>query len=69
MLENLIHKGDIPVTIGIFITPGHRSEVYPDDLGTANPNNRAQEYDAMSDAYTRFARRRDAAGGRQVVHA
>ena len=54
VLENLIHKGDIPVTIGIFITPGQRGEVYPDDLGTANPNNRAQEYDAMTDAYTRF---------------
>ena len=54
VLENLIHKGDIPVTIGIFITPGNRSETYPPDLGTQNPNNRAQEYDAMSDAYTRF---------------
>ena len=54
VLENLIHKGDIPVTIGIFITPGNRSETYPEDLGTSNPNNRAQEYDAMSDAYTRF---------------
>jgi hypothetical protein len=54
VLENLIHKGDIPVTIGIFITPGHRGDVYPDTLGTSNPNNRAQEYDAMSDAYTRF---------------
>jgi hypothetical protein len=54
VLENLIHKGDIPVTIGIFITPGQRGTVYPDTLGTSNPNNRAQEYDAMSDAYARF---------------
>ena len=54
VLENLIHKGDIPVTIGIFITPGHRGDMYPDELGTANPNNRAQEYDAMSDSYSRF---------------
>ncbi len=54
VLENLIHKGDIPVTIGIFITPGHRAEVYPDNLGTGNPNNRAQEYDSLSDAYARF---------------
>jgi enterochelin esterase family protein len=54
VLENLIHKGDIPVTIGIFITPGNRSETYPTDLGTSNPNNRAQEYDSLSDAYTRF---------------
>lgn len=54
VLENLIHKGDIPVTIGIFITPGQRGDEYPDTLGLGNPNNRAQEYDAMSDAYARF---------------
>jgi enterochelin esterase family protein len=54
VLENLIHKKEIPVTIGIFITPGNRSEEYPGNLGTGNPNNRAQEYDSLSDAYTRF---------------
>ncbi|MCB0667393.1 MAG: hypothetical protein KDC80_16310 [Saprospiraceae bacterium] len=54
VMENLIARGDMPVTIGIFITPGNRSEVYPDSLGTRNPNNRAQEYDAMSDRYARF---------------
>lgn len=54
VLENLIASGEIPVTIGIFITPGHRAETYPDDLGMSNPNNRAQEYDSLSDAYTRF---------------
>lgn len=54
VLENLIGAGDIPVTIGIFITPGHRADTYPDNLGTGNPNNRAQEYDALSDAYARF---------------
>jgi hypothetical protein len=54
VLENLIHKGDIPVTIGIFITPGQRGDVYPDTIGTGNANNRAQEYDSLSDAYARF---------------
>jgi enterochelin esterase family protein len=54
VLENLIHKKEIPVTIGIFITPGHRGDVYPDDIGTGNPNNRAQEYDALDDGYARF---------------
>lgn len=54
VLENLIHKRDIPVTIGIFITPGQRGDVYPDDLGTRNPNNRAAEYDSLTDAYARF---------------
>ena len=54
VMENLIHKKEMPVTIGIFITPGHRSETYPTTLGTGNPNNRAQEYDALSDTYSRF---------------
>jgi len=54
VLTNLIAKGDIPPTIGIFITPGNRSESYPDDLGMRNPNNRAQEYDAVNDRYGRF---------------
>jgi enterochelin esterase family protein len=54
VLENLIHRKEIPVTIGIFITPGQRGDVYPDTLGTGNPNNRAAEYDSLSDAYTRF---------------
>lgn len=54
VLDNLIHKGDIPATLAIFITPGNLSEHYPDTLGTDNPNNRAAEYDSLSDAYTRF---------------
>lgn len=54
VMENLIAKGELPVSIGIFITPGNRSEAYPDDLGMKNPNHRAQEYDAMNDRYTRF---------------
>ena len=51
VLENLIARKDIPVTLGVFITPGQRGETYPDDLGTGNPNNRAAEHDSLSDAY------------------
>jgi hypothetical protein len=55
VLDNLIAKGDIPQTIGIFISPGNTgTEHYPDNLGTGNPNHRAPEYDTLSDAYTRF---------------
>ena len=54
VLENLVHKKTIPVTIGIFITPGHRGDVFPENVGTGNPNNRAQEYDAVDDRYARF---------------
>ncbi len=54
VLDNLIHRGDIPVTIGIFITPGNLSEHYPDTLGMSNPDHRAEEYDALDDRYARL---------------
>jgi Putative esterase len=36
------------------VTPGNTSDHYPDTLAMGNPNNRAQEYDALSDAYARL---------------
>jgi hypothetical protein len=54
VMENLIHKHEMPVTIGIFITPGNLSERYPDTLGMSNPDHRAAEYDALNDRYARF---------------
>jgi len=54
VLENLIYKKEIPVTIGVFITPGQHGDTYPDELGTKNPDNRSAEYDSLSDTYARF---------------
>src|SRR5688572_5527270 len=54
VMENLTHKKEMPVTLGIFITPGHRGDEYPADLEMRNPNNRAAEYDSLSDRYARF---------------
>ena len=54
VMENLIHKKEMPVTIGLFITPGQRGDTYPASIGTGNANNRAQEYDAVNDTYARF---------------
>jgi enterochelin esterase-like enzyme len=54
VLDNLIHKKEIPVTIGIFITPGQRGDTYPDSIGMRNPNNRSVEYDSLGDKYARF---------------
>jgi enterochelin esterase family protein len=54
VLENLIAKGEIPVTIGIFVTPGQRGEEFPESIGTGNPNNRDREYDVLNDAYARM---------------
>ena len=45
LLDNLIHKGDIPVMVGVFISPGI--------LAGGRPN-RSFEYDTLSDQYARF---------------
>jgi enterochelin esterase family protein len=54
VLDNLIAKGDIPPTLGVFITPGNMSEHYPDNLGMGNPDHRYQEYDSLTDDYARM---------------
>jgi len=54
VMENLIARKEMPVTIGIFITPGQRGDEYPDTIGFGNPNNRSVEYDSLGDAYARF---------------
>jgi enterochelin esterase family protein len=54
VMENLIARGAMPVTIGLFVTPGHTAPKYPDDLGMSNPNHRAEEYDALNDRYAQF---------------
>ena len=54
VMDNLIDKKEMPVTIGIFITPGQRGETFPDTIGTGNPNNRSVVYDSLGDAYARF---------------
>lgn len=51
VLDNLIHAGDIPVTIGIFINPG---VVPPAKEGQQPRKNRSFEYDTLSDQYARF---------------
>ena len=47
MLDNLIHKGDIPPTIGVFVTPGTR-------IDGSYPEQRSLEYDTVSDVYASF---------------
>jgi enterochelin esterase family protein len=46
VMENLIAKKQMPVTIGIFVTPGSRGEEYS-EAGGGNPNNRSVEYDSL----------------------
>lgn len=52
VFDNLIHEGSMPVTIGIFIDPGHRKEELPPEPGwQPRPENRSFEYDTLSDQY------------------
>ena len=53
VMENLIARKEMPVTIGIFITPGSRGDEYK-EAGGGNPDNRAVEYDSLNDSYARF---------------
>ena len=50
VFDNLIHKKEMPVTIGIFINPG---TIPASDQGQ-RPANRSFEYDTLSDQYARF---------------
>ena len=50
VLDNLIHRGDIPVTIGVFVDPG----VFPDVEDPDDRKNRNAEYDAFDDRYVNF---------------
>ena len=51
VFDNLIHKKEMPVTIGIFINPG----VFPSEQAGKQPrSNRSFEYDTLSDQYARF---------------
>ncbi|MDX1565427.1 MAG: alpha/beta hydrolase-fold protein, partial [Phycisphaeraceae bacterium] len=55
VFDNLIHKKQMPVTVGLFVNPGHRGDKLPKKRGwAAKPNNRSVEYDTVSDAYARF---------------
>jgi sugar lactone lactonase YvrE/enterochelin esterase-like enzyme len=51
VFDNLIHRGEMPVTIGIFVDPG----VLPAPQPEAQPRfDRSFEYDGLGDRYVRF---------------
>ena len=51
VFNNLIHSGEMPLTIGIFINPGG---VLAAKKGAKARRNRSFEYDTLSDQYVRF---------------
>lgn len=54
VFDNLIARGEMPMTIGLFVNPGHRGANQPPAEGWGNRNNRSFEYDSLGDAYARF---------------
>ena len=50
VFDNLIHQGEMPVTIGVFVNPGH----FTGDNVEGPARNRSNEYDSMTHTYSRF---------------
>jgi len=53
VMDNLIAAGEMPVTIGIFIEPGHRGDTLPEGHWNQR-NNRSVEYDTPDEMYATF---------------
>jgi enterochelin esterase-like enzyme len=55
VLDNLIHQGEMPVTIGVFVDPGTTKPELPPKPGwEPKPENRSVEYDTLSPSYADF---------------
>ncbi len=54
VFDNLIHQGDMPVTIAVLVDPGFKSDLPQKRGWNPKPENRSVEYDTVSDAYARF---------------
>lgn len=53
VFDNLIHAGQMPVTVGVFVNPG----VIPSAGGKPAVRNRSYEYDTLSPKYATFLER------------
>ena len=67
VFDNLIHKGEMPVTVGILINPG----VFPEKKSADGKpeSNRSFEYDSLSDQYAKFLLEEMSARGGQGISA
>lgn len=52
VLDSLIHAGELPPTVGVFVMPGRAADADP---AAPNPQ-RSFEYDSLTDDYVRFAK-------------
>jgi len=59
VLDNLIHSGQMPPTVAIFVDPGHKGDAFADEHPgwQPTPSNRSLEYDTLSPDYARFLER------------
>ena len=73
VFDNLIHKKEMPVTIGVFITPGR--VLAADTANALDRFNRSYEYDGLGDNYVRFlieeilpeVEKKKTADGRRII--
>ncbi len=54
VFDNLIHKKEMPVTIGIFLDPGTIPPTKAGSPGAKGRSNRSFEYDSLGDQYAKF---------------
>jgi gluconolactonase len=54
VFDNLIAKGEMPTTVGVFINPGHRGDNPPPGENWGPRNNRSLEYDGLGPDYAKF---------------
>ena len=55
VFDNLIHRQEMPVTIGVFVDPGHLLDELPQTRGwQPSPMNRSIEYDSLGPTYSQF---------------
>lgn len=52
VFDNLIHRRELPPTIGLFINPGHAGKAAPETPWQSD--NRSYEYDSLTEKYSRF---------------
>ncbi|HEU4582476.1 MAG TPA: alpha/beta hydrolase-fold protein [Polyangiaceae bacterium] len=52
VFDNLIHQRAMPVTIGLFINPGHAGKAPPESPWQSDQ--RSYEYDSLTEKYSRF---------------
>lgn len=54
VFDNLIASGEMPVTIGLFVDPGHKGELPENPGWRPTPANRSFEYDTLSADYSKL---------------